>query len=576
MRPERAPPFPIVLAGAILLGIVLVGVALRVQDPLSGPLAAEDPYTHVVFTKEILEKGHFGDSFYLGTAMYPPGIHAFSGAFSPLAGVRLYDLAVWAPVALGAVAIVGTYCLANRLGGPVAGLAGALLVAVMPEHVFRTNLFAPTAFDLALLPAWMMLFVLAVTPRSGEPAAPRPDASSPRFIAAVSFVGLAVPIAFLHPWAIPLFAAPLAIFAALRELRTGGAPREVGSRLATAAILVVVVSAFAMASRWDRTDTGFAGFLDRMVVLSPVAALELAPVMLFAVLACVLGVLAAAFVVAGSYGASWGARVPLAVRRGVAVALAFVLVAAVVLLSRDLPLHVEYFSQFHTATVLLGMAGLVAALVAPTRLGDLGLALTLVLFPLTAINVFDSAFWPERTVIYLAMGVTLLAANLVAWAFSHAVRVVTQKRSTRLAIPVAILASVLLVGGAVAAKPAPTYPWYRLYSGDHFAGFERATQAIATLPDAQIVVYSWEPALVVKTLAAPSQARFSPGFFTGEERDAIVGEDAQHPRFVLVEKVALKKEREGKLSLSFLEDEGRYSLVYRSADGGFRLYEVKG
>lgn len=571
MRPERAPAVPAVLAGLLLLAFVAVGVVLRMEDPLSGPLAAEDPYTHVVFTKETLEKGRFGDSVYLGTGMYPPGIHAFSGGLVAFGGPRLYDVAVWGPVVLGAIAIVGMYALANRLAGPIAGLAAALLTALMPEHVFRTNLFAPTAFDLALVPAWLLLFHLAVTPRDDEPAGHPGWREPSRLCAGLGFLLLSIPLAFLHPWAVPLFAAPAAIYAALQAFRAQAPARATTTRLGYAAGLVVLATAFAMASRWEKSDTGFAGFLSQLGPLAALGNIDFPAPVLFVALATIFGVVAAGLVLLVAVAGAWNARIPRPVRAGVAMALAAVVIAGLVLLgSGDLPKHVNYEMQLQPGAVILGLIGVGLALAAPTRLGDLALALTLVLFPLTAINVFNSEFWPQRTVVYLGIGVALLAAAAVAWAFAQAIRLVANGRSTRVAAPVAILASVLLVGGAVAANPASTYPWYRLYSDEHFAAFERTADLLAGEPEAQVVVYSWEPALMVKTLADPKQARYSPDFFKGGDRDKILKEAREEPRYVLVDTVAIKK-----ADVSFLNDGSKYEVVFRSSDDGFRLYEVK-
>lgn len=571
MRPERAPRVPAVVTGVLLLAVVVLGLALRMKDPLSGPLAAEDPYTHVVFTKEALEKGYFGDSVYLGTGMYPPGLHAFSGGVMAFGGPRLYDLAVWGPVALGVLAILGMYALANRLAGPIAGLAAALLTAVMPEHVFRTNLWAPTAFDLALIPAWLLQFHLAITPRDDEPPGQAPWREPSRLSAGLGFLLLGVPLAFLHPWAVPLFAAPAAIYAALQTYRAGHPPGVATRRLGYGAALVVLTTAFAMASRWDRSDTGFAGFLDQMGPLAGLAAIRLPAPVLFVALVAIFGAVATALVLLVAWAGAANARVPRPMRAGVAMAVAAVVLAALPLLTRGpLPTNVSYFAQLQPGAVILAVVGIGLALVAPTRLGDLGFAITLLLLPLTSINVFHSEFWPQRTVVYLGIGVALLAAAAVAWAFTQAVRLVANGRSTRIAAPVAIVLSVLLVGGAVAAKPASTYPWYRLYSDEQFAGFERVADVLEGQPDAQAIVYSWEPALLVKTLAEPKQARYSPDFFKGGERQKLLNEDKQHPMYVVVDKTVLKKE-----DVSFLNDGSRYRLVFETPDHGLRLYEVR-
>lgn len=576
MRPEGAPRLPLVLTAVLLAAIMALGVGLRMKDPLSGPLAAEDPYTHVVFTKESLENGRFGDSYYLGTGMYPPGIHAFSGAFAPLAGLPLYDLAVWGPVALGALAILGMFALANRLSGPVAGLVAALLTALMPEHVFRTNLFAPTAFDLALLPAWLLLFHLAITPRERE-LVDLPGWRSPaRRAAAIAFLVLTIPLAFLHPWVVVLFGGPAALYAALQAFRGRAAPRATATRLGFAAALVALACAFAMASRWDASDTGFSGFLAVLGPLSALAAIDLPAPILFVVLLAILSALAAAAVALVVWAGIVADALPRMGRLGIAAAVAASLLVAVFAMADPLPKNVDFGSQLQPAAVLLGLVGLALALVAPSRVGDLGLSVAVLLFPFTALDVFGSEFWPQRTVVYLSIGVALLGAGAIAYAASQAGRLARTPRAARSVAPVALFASVLLVAGAVAAEPRPIYPWYRLYSTDHFEGFEHVAGLVADDPTARVVVYSWEPALMVRTLADPAQARYSREFYSdGGAREKILSEKEGDDIYVIVDKTVLKAEAAGKVDLSFLKDTGRYEVVHRAEDGAFKVYEVR-
>jgi hypothetical protein len=548
------------LVGLLLACVVVFGASLRMKEALASPaLGAEDPYTHVVLTKEALARGWFGDSYYLGIQMYPPGLHAIGGVLAPLAGVSLYDFARFSPVAFGVLAILGMYALGRRLDGPATGLAAAAIVAVMPEHVFRTDLYFPTALDLAALPAFLLLYHEAVVAHDKVQAGP-----------ALAFLLVGVGLSFAHPWVVPLFAGPAFGYALLRGLRT----RASWARLAPAAALAVVVSAFAMASRWTGSDTGFVDFLARIPVLGRLSGVDVPPTALLVLVAAALGAASAitiALVVAASR-----VRLPPTARIALAAALALAALVAVLLLAaRPLPENVSYGAQLGRAIVPLALAGVVLALVRPTPAGDLALLSALLLFPLTALDVFHGRYWPQRTVAYLCIPVALLAAGSVAWAFQRAVASLGRFRSRRVAAPFAMGAAVLLAAGAVEARPHP-YSWYRLYVDDDFHAFERTVHALdAAGPTAQAVVESWQPALILKTLGSPDQVRYSPAFFRDPEARAKILAEDHVALFVVVDKFALKDASRGKADTSFL-DEGGYRLVDRSPNATFRLYEVTG
>src|SRR5439155_27171414 len=135
------------------------------------------------------------------------------------------------------------------------------------------------------------------------------------------------------------------------------------------------------------------------------------------------------------------------------------------------------------------------------------------------------------------------------------------------------VSALLLVAGGVAAHPAHAYAWYRLYSDDDFHGFERTADVLSLDPTARVVVRDWQPALMLKTLAAPSQPWYSPGFYSdGAERSKVLSE-RHGPVYVVVDTYTTKDCKAGKCDASFL-DSGGYSLVYQSSAGTFKLYEV--
>ena len=586
-------PLTGLLALVLLAGIVAYGVHFRLKDPLSDPvMGAEDPYSHVVFTKESLEKGEFGDSYHLGTTMYPPGLHAFLGVLVSLSGVDFYQFARFVPIAFGAMAIVGIHVLAARLAGRwreerdglgnvtarafepnhAAGLAAALVTAVMPEHVFRTNLLFPTALDLAILPAFLLAFILAWEgAREGGKAWPT---TAQGWCAVLLFAILVPPLAFTHPWVVPLFLIPTAAWCALLTFRQAPDRRSALEALATPAALVVLSTAFAMAFRWDESDTGFADFFSHLPALSWMASLDLPGVVLFAFLAALLGALAVPALLAVGALTPVRARLARPARLGVAALAAAALLALIPLLTRDLPFEVSYVDMLGRAAILLGLAGVVAALLRPSPLGDLALALSVFLFPLTALNIFDSPYWPQRTVAYLCFGVALLAGHLVGALHDLALaRAASDRPARRRALaPAALVASLLLVATPVLAMPAPTYPWYRLYTEDQMDGF-RDTVALLEKDDrARVVTHGWQPALMVKTFGDPNDVWYSPEFFksAGERRKVLDG--VEGPAYVVVDKYLLKAAEKGEYDLSFLK--GRTPIL-KSDDGKFQLYRME-
>lgn len=566
MRVERTASWWNIAAVVLLVLIVALGVGIRLKEPLSSPaLGAEDPFTHIVFTNEALERGWFGDSWYLGTGLYPPGLHAFAGILATLSGVDLYDFARFAPIGFAALAIVGIYVLAARLGGPAAGLTAALLTAVMPEHAFRTELFFPTALDVALVPAFLLAVYASFASRE-------PDQ---RWATCALAAGMGVALAFLHPWLVPLFAAPALAFVALRALRLGLPARETARSLVPPALAATTSVAFAMSSRWDKSDTGFADFFRHLGPLGVLADVSLPAPLLFVALGLVFAAAAAAGIALTALLASARGRTPRALRVGAAAAIAGVLIVLALALARAPPRDVDYRNMLGALACILALAGVVAALVWPSALGDLGLAIAVPLFPLTAIDLFDSPFWPSRTVVYLSIGVTLLAAAAVAALAERATWLARTPRRRAVVAPVAGLACVLLVAGAVAAQPPKTYSWYRLYDDHEFAAFQDLAARLDAEPDARVVVHGWQPALMIKALSDPPQARYAPGFFKdGAERQRVLDEEWS-PKYVLVDKYLIEKQEEGKADLSFLSS-GSYRLVDEASGGSYRLYAWEG
>jgi hypothetical protein len=205
------------------VAIALVGLALRLRDPLSSPIiGAEDPYTHMSRTWDLAQGKDFGG--------YPPGLMVLLLPFALLGPSAFYTVARFLPPLFGVSLVVGMFFLCRRYVHPAGALTASLLVAVMPETIRRTDQLFPTAMDLALLP-WLFLAML------------RASDGKTRALVPAGLIGVA--LAFSHPWALGLLAPPLFVFWTVVLWRQRPAWRI---HLAFAAALVVAAVAWVLGS----------------------------------------------------------------------------------------------------------------------------------------------------------------------------------------------------------------------------------------------------------------------------------------------------------------------------------------
>ncbi len=566
-----------ILFPVLLVALVVLAVGLRLKDPLSSPaMGAEDPYTHVVFTKEHLARGYFDDARSLGTSLYPPGLHAFTGIMATVGGVSLYDFARFSPAFFGGLSVFGIGLLGRRFGGTIAGLSAASLLALMPEHIVRTNLFFPTMVDLAFLPAFFVLFVIAAEREWG--ALP--------ILALLTLV-----LAYTHPWIVPILAAIAGLYVALRAIRGGSlrgsetseatAPRgnisSIAKPLALPAGLLVVILAIGAVTRWDHGNTGFSSFLADAGPLAPLAKIDFPMPILFGVI-LLLGAVVAniggtlLIGLAFAYG-----RAPPMVRLVVSGLIGIGFAFAAWSIAQHPPKTVLFKQMLGPVAITLAYLGIVVAWWRPSALGDLASAAAIVLFPLAGImlfdNVFDAKHWPARAVVYLAIGVVLLGAVLVQEVGTLAIRALNARRRAAWVVPAATLVTLMLVTSAVAASPAKPKDWYRLYPDDQFAGFERIADILEADPKARIVVASWQPGLVLKALSDPNQVRYSPKFFNmTTTRDFVHNEAPSDHIYVVVDRFLIKRmAKDTTIDLSFLNED--YLLIDQTSDQKFLLYK---
>lgn len=175
---------------ALLAAIAIIALALRMRDPLSSTIiGAEDPYLHMERTWNFLQGK--------GVQDYPLGWMVLLSPFALLGTDAFYTITRFLPPFIGVGAIVATFFLCRPYLHPSGSLTACLVLAIMPEHIIRTNLLFPTALDLALLPV-VLLATLRWQQgvRWGLPAT----------------VGISVLLLLVHPWVVVMMLPPLAIF----------------------------------------------------------------------------------------------------------------------------------------------------------------------------------------------------------------------------------------------------------------------------------------------------------------------------------------------------------------------------
>lgn len=182
----------------LLVAILVLALALRLKEPLSSPIVgAEDPYLHMSKTWDLVQ----GKGWDHG---YPPGFQVLLAPFALLGPEAFYLAARFLPPLLGVAQAFGLYLLARTRLSEGGALAAALLAAVMPENVFRTDLLFPTALDLAVLP---FLFLLALRASEGSRGA----------LAGAAAVLLA--LVWVHPWVVALLVPVLGLYVGLLALQ---------------------------------------------------------------------------------------------------------------------------------------------------------------------------------------------------------------------------------------------------------------------------------------------------------------------------------------------------------------------
>jgi hypothetical protein len=512
----------VIIGSLAVLATVLIGFALRLVDPASTTvIPAEDPYNHMALVREHIRSGTLS-SFDESAALYPPGMHALLAAIWVYTGSDLYNIIRFGPVLFGTLGVLGMAILLWRYVGPVGAFVGALGYAIIPEVVFRTTMMSPTAVDLALLP----FFLFALLAVAGGRLRWLPVAG----LIALFFV-------FAHPWLLGILAVAGVFFVLMTLIAPGSQERApTTSVLGLAAVIAIVVGGLglAMTGCGGYCGPGVSNFLPDFMNQPWVAWLVL--------LGSILPAIAlSAYPHSLDRILPKGPKRPLAwwIKLPISGAIALTIVAvSYPALQQGLPEQVDLARMIGWPVLLISGAGLVLLPFLSSRLAYLGTGIILFTYPMVMYNVFDSPFWPHRTVVFLAIGAVIIlgvtAAAVTRWAVaaSSALQDTLSKRLRRTSLTqgrsgwsaFALLPAVLVVasiGGAVYTETPEIYPggWYRLYPECETDALVEMAELLNEDPDALMITGSWEARLVLASMTEdPSRIWFDPAFLLDYNR----------------------------------------------------------
>lgn len=496
---------------AIIAGIVVLGVSLRLEDPLTDRvIPAEDPYNHMALVREHVRDGSL-DALHTGGTVYPPGMHAYLAAVWGITGLELYDIFLLGPAFLGGLGIVGVALLAARLDGFAAAVVSAMAVAVAPETIFRTAMMSPTALDLAIVPFLMLALVEILRGR-------------------LAWLAVAVPIAtFLiasHPWVLVLLCGAAATFVLLAVMAPWPSRRRVpisphgftlagGLLGATLAIATYVHGGFSV-----------------LFTLPPY--LDLGWVVL-----AILGLSSVPMIILWRKP-EWLQRalqpsrktVPLVWRiAAVAVLLAGLVAVTIPAFKIGMPENVNLPRMLGWPILILAAGGFVALPFVRGPLSYLATSLAGSTYLFVIYNPLQSPFWSHRTAVYFGIGAALLAGVAAAGVARAIARMLIAREATRKAsprgasalgwmVPMASVAVALSFGVTVLGASPVSYEggWYRLYSDCEMEAFQGLADFAAEDANAVIVTGSWQPKLVLAALT-PDASRVwaKESFFLSED-----------------------------------------------------------
>lgn len=539
------------LASIGVLLAILLGVHLRLQDPLSSPvIPAEDPYNHMALVREHLRDGSM-EGLNPGSRLYPPGMHSYVAAAWVYTGLDLADIVRFSPVAFGAIAILGVGLLLGRLDGAPAPVVGAVAMAVTPESILRTTMLAPTALDLALLPFLLLALVRLVQGRHSWWS-----------VAAT----LTLFIVFSHPWLLTIIAflgAVLFLLSLILPWHSSLGPPFTARGWAIALLIVGGGWGLALSGCDGMCGPGMAEILPQgedYNAFAPVVAI-------------------------GAAAAAWGldrgrsrldryfARPapvgPTPARMVWSAALVVGLAAATIPAARaGMPPGVDLARMFGWPVLLLSALALAAVPLWPRPAGHAAAAFAIATYPFVIFDPFHSPFWSHRTATYLGVGLVLLVGALAGILVRLvAIRILDARaeptgRQRPYARPAAAAAAagfltLALAGGLVAATPEdPKGGWYRLFTPCEYEELARLARRAAQEPHALVITGDWQAKLVVAGLTTDAgRVWFKGDFFANRsQRDALTGGNAADGRSVFAVTDQYLRASQPNVNTSYFED----------------------
>src|SRR5215211_8083185 len=146
----------------LLIAILALGLALRVRAALTPPEdVGNDAAAYMAIAKGLYTDGHYGGPTQSSPNDWSPGAPLlYAGVYFLTGGVHV-KAALLVVALLGTGTILLTYLLGRRLGGPAAGVIGALLAATYPAFIENTGRMLAEPVALFWLPAAMLAFLWA-------------------------------------------------------------------------------------------------------------------------------------------------------------------------------------------------------------------------------------------------------------------------------------------------------------------------------------------------------------------------------------------------------------------------------
>lgn len=521
----------VTLAVVALLATIVLGIGLRLVDPLSTPvIPAEDPYTHMAIVREHLRTGEL-EPLTVGAGLYPPGLHSFVAAVWVFTGADLYEIIRLGPVFFGAIGILGMALLLWRHVGPVGAFVGSLGYAVAPEVIFRTTMMSPTAQDLALLPFFLYALL---------------EVSAGRLAWAAVAAPMSLFLVFAHPWLLGILAMMGVVFIAVSYLLPFTA--SVGERvtplgLATAIAIVGGGLGLTFTSCNKKCGPGWIDLFPELATYTWLAwlfvLLAFAPLL---ILYNLRNTQANKFLTIKRERPVWW---PVRVAASFAIA-GLLGWATQIAFQQGMPPHVNLPRMI--GLPILGLAAFAIIMIPflPGRLSHLAAGLFAATYPFVIFNPLNSPYWSHRTAAFLSVSLMMLAgiaaAAITRWT-AHAISASSKPNATArsarryVAVFAAFLVAIACAGTVYAGTPdGYEGGWYRLYPECELEGLRGIAALADANPAAVVIVGGWQPKLVLSALTEDSyRIWYATAYYTdADKREEITVNLAHQGRPVIV------------------------------------------